>query len=61
MAASSGPARRLPLRSIGLLVYVFVVTMLGTTLPTPLSAGIMTGTATAAIGAPDPVGDLLPA
>lgn len=36
MAATTGTARRLPLRSIGLLVYVFVVTMLGTTLPTPL-------------------------
>jgi MFS family permease len=36
MAATTGAARRPQLRSIGLLVYVFMVTMLGTTLPTPL-------------------------
>jgi predicted MFS family arabinose efflux permease len=36
MAATIGASRRSPLRSIGLLVYVFVLTMLGTTLPTPL-------------------------
>src|SRR5215475_1785813 len=36
MAVSTGGALRSPSRSIGLLVYIFVITMVGTTLPTPL-------------------------
>jgi MFS family permease len=36
MAATAGTPRRPQVRPISLLVYVFVVTMLGTTLPTPL-------------------------
>ena len=36
MAVTTGGRRTPSVRSIGLLVYIFVVTMLGTTLPTPL-------------------------